>query len=429
MKLQCTGARFCFSLGLLWFVTGCAPSTSPDHPNPGDTYPTPAEVLPDMMRGINIGNTLEPPDEGGWNNGPFQEYFFDDIRAAGFTTVRIPVRWDHHTDSGPPYTIHPDWLARVAQIVDWGLSRDLFIILNAHHEWWFVDNYTDSLQWDRFQRIWEQIATTFQDRSDHLLFEIINEPHGMSREAVDELNRRILAVIRQTNPYRIVIYSGNDWSGPDALMNAAVPEDDYVLGYFHSYDPWPFAGEGQGVWGNDADLAVVDNRFREVENWSISTGVPVMMSEFGAITSCDYNSRMLFYAAYVEAALRHHIAFQAWDDGGLFAIYDRYHRTWSEVKDILLYTYPDGPTHLEVTALPYYTAWLTWENRSLEGGTLYVERARTTPDFTRIAQLPDTSTYFLDTVATASNIRYYRVVFETNQGEVKMTPPVRIIGP
>ena len=59
--------------------------------------PTGQEVADAMGRGINLGNTLEPPTEGAWNNGPAQERYFNLYREAGFTNVRIPVRW------GPAY--------------------------------------------------------------------------------------------------------------------------------------------------------------------------------------------------------------------------------------------------------------------------------------------------------------------------------------
>jgi len=38
---------------------------------------TPEQAVVGMGRGINLGNTLEPPTEGAWNNGPAQESYFD----------------------------------------------------------------------------------------------------------------------------------------------------------------------------------------------------------------------------------------------------------------------------------------------------------------------------------------------------------------
>lgn len=58
---------------------------------------TPADLLENMSPGWNLGNTLDAvPTEGSWNNPPVREHTFDDIRDAGFKSVRIPVTWDSH---------------------------------------------------------------------------------------------------------------------------------------------------------------------------------------------------------------------------------------------------------------------------------------------------------------------------------------------
>ncbi|MFT6855500.1 MAG: aryl-phospho-beta-D-glucosidase BglC (GH1 family) [Cyclobacteriaceae bacterium] len=75
----------------------------------------PDDAIKGMTRGINLGNTLEPPLEGEWNNGPAQEYYFDDYLSAGFTCVRVPVRWDRHTATSAPYAIDEAWMLRVEE--------------------------------------------------------------------------------------------------------------------------------------------------------------------------------------------------------------------------------------------------------------------------------------------------------------------------
>ena len=37
-----------------------------------------------MQKGINLGNTLELPLEGGWNNPPAQEYYFEMYKEVVF---------------------------------------------------------------------------------------------------------------------------------------------------------------------------------------------------------------------------------------------------------------------------------------------------------------------------------------------------------
>jgi aryl-phospho-beta-D-glucosidase BglC (GH1 family) len=387
---------------------------------------TPNQAIVQMGRGINLGNTLEPPIEGGWNNGPAQEHYFDDYRAAGFSTVRIPVRWDQHTQGSPPYAIDPAWLDRVEQIVDWGLERDLIIIINGHHEDWLEQNYTNAAVRARYDSIWSQVATQFRDKSDRLLFEIINEPFGMTTAQVDDLNARILGIIRKTNPTRIVIYSGNEWSGAAQMMAAKIPDDDYIMSYFHSYDPWSFAGEAQGTWGSDADRAAIHDQFRSVANWSAANGVPVMISEFGAVRSADYNSRMAHYATYVEAAVHNNIATQVWDDGGDFGLYQRDSSDWDEIKDILINAFPDGPTSLSLSVDSDSVVMLRWTNRSSAFSAIRVERRLGDGPFTEVAQLAGNAREYVDTAVSGGITYYYRVIAESGLIEDRYSYPIRI---
>ena len=46
---------------------------------------------------INMGNMLEPEREGMWGGAPIAAEDFARIKAAGFETVRIPVRWHNKT--------------------------------------------------------------------------------------------------------------------------------------------------------------------------------------------------------------------------------------------------------------------------------------------------------------------------------------------
>ncbi|MGH1362037.1 MAG: cellulase family glycosylhydrolase [Calditrichia bacterium] len=407
-------------------LIGCSKEQSTEPIKDPLQFRTAQQVLPEMMRGINIGNTLEPPTEGAWNNGLLQEYYFDDYKSAGFTTVRVPVRWENHTQEEAPYTVDEAWMQRVEQVVDWGLARDLYIIINAHHDWWLVNNYADAAIRERFKSIWTQIADRFQDKSPKLLFEIINEPKGMTQEQINELNSDILGIIRENNSQRIVIYSGHEWAALQQLLSAAIPDDDYVMGYFHAYDPWAFAGEGNGLWGSPDEVNAIKSMFETASAWSTANNIPVMISEFGAVQACDYNSRMLFYSVYVEQALRNNIAFQAWDDGGNFGIYKRAERDWPEVKDILVNTYTDGPTSLQVSARANSTMLLTWQNRATSQTAIRVERRNETSDFSSIVELPSDAVEYSDT-GLASDTYFYRVVYEAGNGVEKFSYPVKIV--
>ena len=392
---------------------------------------TPAEAIAGMGRGINLGNTLEPPYEGDWNNGPAQESHFDAYLDAGFSNIRIPVRWDNHTGDLPPFDIAESWMDRVEEVVDWGLSRGFFITLNGHHEDWLKNDYSNTTLQDRYDAIWAQIAERFKNKSERLLFEIINEPNGMTAAEVDELNLRILDIIRETNPTRIVIYGGNMYANSEQLLNANIPDDDYVVGYYHAYDPWQFSGQGQGTWGTVNDYQQLTNKYETVKSWSDSNSIPIHHSEFGAIHECDYNSRMRIYAHNVEQCIVNGFAFSVWDDGGMFGVLNRADDTWPEVKDILMHYYEDSPNQVfsnyvedPITEAP--TIVIDWNNRLTNSTDIIVERSLNgSSDFVEIASLPASTTTYTDLDVEEGKTYTYRMYTTRMDGTLLHGYPTR----
>ncbi len=402
---------------------------------------TPQEAILQMGRGINLGNSLDAvPTETSWGNPLIQEYYFDDFADAGFTCVRIPITWKFHVSKSAPYTIDPIWLDRVDTIVSWGLRKGLYIIINAHHEDGLkaTDTVTnliakaDTLA--KYDSIWSQVSYRFRDKSDHLLFEILNEPQMMTQASLDQLNVRILSIIRKTNPTRIVLFSGTSYSGANQLIATQIPDpaDNYLIGYFHSYDPWSFAGLAQGTYGSSGDINASNAKFVQVSNWSLANNIPVTLDECGAVKQCDYNSRMIYYATLVEQALNKNVAFNVWDDNGNFQTYNRNSRTWNELKDIIIYTYKESPTRLQV-AVTDSNAVLRWVNRTTENDSIVVEKLAGDVFDTFVILAPDADSIYIPDL-DLNVYHYFRLKTTMNDTLIysypfrfKISPPVGII--
>ena len=370
----------------------------------------PSDAVSQMTRGINIGNTMEAPSEGAWN-APIKEYYFDDLKAAGFNTIRIPINWWNHTSKTAPYTIDAAWLNRVEQVIDWGLARGLFIEMNTHHETQLFGDFNKYLP--MYISIWGQIATRFKGKSDHLLFELLNEPHGAPTVAnMNDFNTRVVKEIRKTNPTRLVVYSGNMWANSFNLINPGLvnpaPGDKYLMGYYHSYDPSGFGLSGTGTFGSDADKQGIWNRMQSVTDWTKKSGILAYLGEFGAVSKGDLNSRFRYYACVVDYAMQHNLPFQVWDSGGGFEVYNRGGRSFNEIKDILIHYFPQSPTNF--TATNNNGVVLKWTNRAPSATSILVQRKLTNSgSYITVATISATATTYTDVTAPAGTY-YYRVI-------------------
>lgn len=293
-------------------------------------------------KGVNLGNALEAPEEGDWGVHLKSEYFYS-IQSAGFTSVRIPIRWSAHAQSAPPYTIDPAFFLRIDWAVEQALSRGLVAIVNLHHYEELVTAPREHKQ--RFLALWKQIAEHYRDRPPTLYFEILNEP---CRKLTDELWNdylvEALRVIRRTNPRRAVVVGPGNWNNTDRLKNLALPEDDRNLVVtFHYYQPFPFThqgaswvGEHSNKWlgtpwtGTDAEKRAVAAHLDQAARWGRQNRRPLYMGEFGAYSKADMPSRVRWTRFVRAAAEQRDIPWTYWEFCAGFGVYDPEAQAWHD---------------------------------------------------------------------------------------------------
>lgn len=256
-----------------------------------------------MGAGWNLGNSFDSHNctwlsnkldyEAGWCGVKASRALIKTVKNAGFDTIRIPVTWYDHVDSA--FNIDSAWINRVAEVTDWCLEEDLYVILDVHHDvlhnWYYPSS--DELQSSTvyLKKVWEQIADKFRDYSDKVIFEPINEPRLKdttyewwynqynipdevkdSLECINKLNQTALDAIRASggnNASRYVLVGGYDtdgtWKGalsqyfrlPTDVINNRLIVDAHIYG---------------------------TNKLDELNglyNAFTSKGVPVVISEYG----------------------------------------------------------------------------------------------------------------------------------------------------
>jgi endoglucanase len=300
---------------------------------------TAASALP-VGQCINLGNSFEISSTYSGPAKPIDGADFVRIKAAGFDTIRLPVRWSNKTGDGPDFAVDPAWLLRVSAAVDQALAAGLNVILNDHH--------FDALAEDpaanraKLAAIWRQVAAHFADRPiDRLWFEIENEPHGKLTNAnLLATLSPALAAIRATNPQRPVIVGGENWSGIDSLATLELPDDPQVYPTFHYYEPFDFTHQGARwagdpppaigrVYGTEADAARLVADVGKVEAYVARTGKIPFMGETGAYDAhVTLDQRLRYHAAVRQAFAPTGIGRCAWAYTNTFPFYDQRAGRW-----------------------------------------------------------------------------------------------------
>jgi endoglucanase len=263
---------------------------------------------------LNMGNHLEPPNEGDWGRA-INSTDFAEIKARGFETVRLPVRFSNHAATAAPYTIDAAFMNRVEQVVDLARASGLRVILDLHHYEDPQGNIFTSpaAQAPRLAGLWKQIADRFKNKDQMVWFEILNEPHDQLTHAnLLSVLQPALNEIRATNPSRPVVIGGEFWSNITTLDDIPLPANDQrLIVTFHYYDPFDFTHQGATwitptpplgrIFPSGTDLADLNANVQLARDFMTRTGRPLFLGEYGANEAIALDQRATWYKTVHDA--------------------------------------------------------------------------------------------------------------------------------
>lgn len=335
------------------------------------------ETVRQMSPGWNLGNTLEAGSwdanfsnkglgtETSWQPTRTSQCVIDFVKSQGYRSVRIPCAWvmGHIVDKDK-YTISPQWMQRVKQVVDYCISADLYVVLNQHWDGGWLENHIADSDPEVVAKnkvilntIWTQIAEAFKDYDEHLVFAGLNEPNAGTADAVRllvEYEQVFIDAVRATggnNAERVLIVQGpNTDIEATAKMMTKMPVDvvpDRLMLEVHYYTPWNFAGMekdeswgkmayywGAGnhhagsshnsTWGEEATMCELLGKMKTFAD----KGYPVYIGEVGALwrdlsaltgesqAKHDASIRS-FFAKFTGECFKNGFAFAVWDHNNL----------------------------------------------------------------------------------------------------------------
>jgi endoglucanase len=236
-------------------------------------------VTPDgqklMLRGINLGNWLEPEGymflfEGGaqapreieqlFNElvGPEEaqkfwrtyrdEYITEQdiafIHKAGFNSVRIPLHYKFFSADGEGF-------AYLDRVIEWCKKAGLWVILDLHcapggqtgtnidDSWGYPWLFESPQEQQATIDVWKRLAQHYRDNQTVLGYDLLNEPipHFPQLQQynarLEPLYRRIATGVREVDSNHVLILAGAQWDSNFKVFGA--PFDKNVMYTFHKY--------------------------------------------------------------------------------------------------------------------------------------------------------------------------------------------------
>ncbi len=354
------------ALGLL---TGCK-ERGGDSENTGEFNPLSLSAVETTIRmgnGINLGNTLEAYGhssygtnsattvyETSWGQPVTTKEMIEGMKAAGFDTIRIPVAWTNMMafESGD-YTIGQAYLDRVAEIVNWAIDAEMYVIINDHWDggWWGMfgsaTQETRDKAMEMYTSMWTQIGTYFKDYNGYLIFESANEELGdrlndkdlcpdsgsLSEDecytTTNKINQTFVDTIRGiggVNEDRFLLIAGyntNISATVDSrfVMPTDTAENKLLLSV-HYYDPWSYCGaDAQADWGIKSEYNAMTKSISSLSKFT-DAGYGVIIGEYGALLTKEgelKNNTIGFTSAFLDQCTANDICPVLWDTGSFYS--------------------------------------------------------------------------------------------------------------
>jgi len=313
-----------------------------------------------FRRGVNLTNWFEVGTPREIQFDRYTKRDFADMKSLGMDVIRLPINLHHMTGGSPDYALDPLFLGFLDEVVSWCEELDLHIILDNHtfHPVKPTDKKVDRV----LLKVWPQMASRYKDRSDLVVYEILNEPHGIDGKKWSRIQGEVIEAIRAIDPRHAIIVGPANYNTYHDLDTLPVYEDKNLIYTFHFYDPFIFTHQG-ARWGEPSlgDLAGVPyppdpakmppvpkslkggwyegiiKRYGVegtpervmalldiAARFSEERKVPVFCGEFGVyMTNADPAQRVEWYRQVRTYLESRGIAWTTWDYEGPFGLFER----------------------------------------------------------------------------------------------------------
>jgi len=310
-----------------------------------------------FTKGINFTKWFEFRTFEGIDFNKFTEKDFIDAKTLGADVIRVPVPF-HNFLINKNNKIEPKLFAYLDEVAAWAVKNQIYLIIDNHS--FHPVNSTDPKIEKILIPVWEQIARHFKDYGEYIIYEVLNEPHGIPDEIWNKIQGNAIKAIRKHDKKHSIIVGGTNYNSIEKMLKVPAYKDNNLIYTFHFYDPHLFTHQGaswnspsleplkdlpfpaaegfstsihesfKGTWveealkyyEHDSKLTKLSETLQKAADFSKERDVPVFCGEFGVyMLQCPSNDRAKWYKFVCEELLKLNISWTCWDYFGGFGIF------------------------------------------------------------------------------------------------------------
>lgn len=311
-------------------------------------------------KGVNLTGWFQVNSPGEIQFTKYTKQDLVNIKSLGCDVIRLPISLHEMSSGSPDNTLNPLFFSFLDSVVTWSEQLQMYLILDDHS---FDPSVNTSPTVETIlKKVWPQMAAHYKDRSNYILYEILNEPHGISTQSWGIIQKNVIDAIRLVDTKHTIVVGGSGYNTYSELQNLPVYSDTNLLYTFHFYDPFMFTHQGTtwntpsmaslsgvpfpydpltmppcpndllGTWVEsalnnypvDGTVAKVKSLIDYAINFRNSRNVKVFCGEFGVyIPNCDTSDRVYWYQVVREYLEENDIPWTIWDYQGGFGLFKK----------------------------------------------------------------------------------------------------------
>jgi len=240
--------------------------------------------------GAEFGNTNIPGSlntDYTWPSPSSIDYFM----TAGFNTFRVPFLMERLS---PPATgltgaFDQNYLGGLKTTVSYITGKGGFVLVDPHNFMRYNNQVISST--DDFGTWWQALAGEFVS-DDHVIFDVMNEPHDIDATVVASLNQAAINGIRAAGATnQLILVEGTSYTGAwtwtssgnaAAFTNITDPNNNFAI-EMHQY----LDSDGSGTSGTCVSSTIGAERLADATTWLQQNNLKGFLGEMGAGSNDD----------------------------------------------------------------------------------------------------------------------------------------------